>query len=150
MVLRTVRWSDGRIANFREDTVALALKWLEPTLVVAFVIIWYLTNSFSSYLLILPLLALISGVTAKRRLRSTVRWIEENGGRPKYTGISLPSRYVEWCIRHYDLKTKKLLASTERATARGNYRRAAKCQKRAVRCQEAIDKCYKSKTKFGI
>ena len=150
MVLRTVRWSDGRIANFREDAVALTLKWLEPALIVALPIIWYLTNSFSSYLLILPLLALISGVTAKIRLRSTVRWVEENGGRPQYTGISLPSRYVEWCIRHYSLKSKKLLASTERATARGNDRRAAKYQKRAVRCQEAIDKCYESKTKFGI
>lgn len=150
MVLRTVRWSDGRIANFREDTVALALKWLEPALMVALPIVWYLTNSFSAYLLILPLLALISGVTAKIRLRSTIRWVEENGGRPKYTGMSLPGRYVEWCIRHYDFKTKRLLASTERATARGNDRRAAKYQKRAARCQKAIDKCYKSKTRFGI
>lgn len=150
MVLRTVRWSDGSIAKYREDAVALALKWLEPALIVVLLMVWYLTNSFSAYLLILPLLALISGVTAKRRLRSTVRWIEENDGRPKYTGTSLPSRYVEWCIRHYDLKTKKLLASSKRATARGNDRRAAKYQKRAVRCQKAIDKCYRSKTQFGI
>lgn len=148
MVLRTVRWSDGRIAQFREDPVALALKWLEPALIVALPIIWWLTDSFSNYLLVLPLLALISGVTAKRRLRSTIRWIEENGGRPKYTGISLPGRYVEWCIRHYNLKNKKLLASAEKAAARGDDSAAAKYQKRASRCQKAIDKCYESKAKL--
>ena len=150
MILRTVRWSDGRIAQFREDPVALALKWLEPALIVALLVIWWFTDSFSSYLLVLPLLALISGMTAKRRLKSTIRWIEEHGGRPKYTGTSLPSRYVEWCIQHYDFKSKKWLKLAERAVARGDNSVAIKYKKRALRCQNAIDKCHKSKAKFDI
>lgn len=146
MIFRSARWSDRRLAQYREDPVALTLKCLEPTLLVVWVTSWWLTYPLNEYLIVLPFLALASSLAANWRLQSTIRQIEEDGGESKY--ISFPERLNNWGIRHYRGKVRKLLALADSAVEHGDNRAATKYRRRATKHQETVDKCQEMGVKF--
>lgn len=146
MALRTVRWSDGYLAQFREDSVALTLKFLELMLLIIWVSSWWLTYPFNKYLIVLPFIAITSSFAANKRLRSVVRRIEDKGGTSKYTGF--PDRLNNWGIQHYSRKAERLLALAENADVYGDDSTAIKYRNRAAKHQATVDKCHEIRTKL--
>lgn len=152
MVLRPVRFADGRLVRFRDDHVAMLLKIGEMVLLVGGVF-WWLTGSFNRYVALMLIMSLVASFTASWRLRRAVRQIEEvrkneeGRSQPRLKSGAVPfwERLNDWGIRHYSRKVEKLLALAEDADASGDESAAAKYRDRAAKHRSTVDKCRELK-----
>lgn len=76
MVLRPVRFADGRLVPFRSDHIAMLLKIGEMVLLVGG-LFWWLTGSFNRYVALLLIMSIAASFAASWRLRRVVRQIED-------------------------------------------------------------------------
>ena len=152
MVLRPVRFADGRLVPFRSDHIAMLLKIGEMVLLVGG-LFWWLTGSFNRYVALLLTMSIVASFAASWRLRRVVRQIEdvsqdeEDREQPRLESRAVPfyERLNDWGIRHYSRKVEKLLALAEDADASGDESAAAKYRDRAAKHQSTVDKCRELK-----
>ncbi|WP_420621540.1 hypothetical protein [Candidatus Poriferisodalis sp.] len=143
-VLGRVRWSDGRLASYREDHVAFGLHLLSMASAIAVTIVWMVSSRWAAWWVLIPLSiasSLALELVARIRLRRTVRRVETQGGRGRaqvkasvedWVNQQL-SRFDDYAIRSCDQKAEEFLARAEAARASGDQKSAAKYRRRAGR-----------------
>ncbi|WP_420625838.1 hypothetical protein [Candidatus Poriferisodalis sp.] len=151
-VLGRVRWSDGRLASYREDHVAFGLHLLSMASAIAVTIVWMVSSRWAAWWVLIPLSiasSLALEFIARIRLRRTVRRVEALGveGRDR-AKVSLReeinhqiSRFDDYAIRSCDQKAEEFLARAEAARASGDQKSAAKYLRRAGRERKYSEWC---------
>lgn len=151
LLFRRVRWSEGAVASFWFDRLALGLLALSVVLeIVGTAVSWGLYDSPVLGLVAMLPVGLAVFVAAKVRLRFAV-------GRAERAGISgsdapVPAifarfrhifrwqdRLSEWGVRRCEMAGQKFLARADAATARGDDRSAARHRARAGRERRYAD-----------
>ena len=153
--LGRVRWSDGRLASYREDHVALGLHLLSMASGIAVTILWMVSSRWAAWWVLIPLSIannLALELVARIRLRRIVRRVEALGvaGRDR-AKVSLKdqinhqlSRFDDYAIRSCDQKAEEFLARAATARASGNKKSAAKCLRRAERERKYSEWCRRA------
>ena len=143
-VLRRARWSDGRLASYREDHVAFGLHLLSMASAIAVTILWMVSSRWAAWWVLIPLSiasSLALELVARIRLHRAVLRVETQGGRGRaQVKVSLEdwvnqqlSRFDDYAIRSCSQKAEEFQARAETARASGNKKSAAKCLRRAER-----------------
>ncbi|WP_423919900.1 hypothetical protein [Candidatus Poriferisodalis sp.] len=143
-VLGRVRWSDGRLASYRQDHVAFGLHLLSMASAITVTILWMVTSRWAMWWVLVPM-SIASNLAlefiARIRLRRTVRRVEALGvaGRDRVK-VSLKeeinhqlSHFDDYAIRSCDRKAEEFLARAATARASGGKKSDAKYLRRAER-----------------
>ena len=151
MLFRRVRWSDGTVASFCFDRLALGLLALSVVLeILGAAVGWGLFDSLLLGLVTMLPVGLALFVAAKMRLRLAIDRAEREGvsgrdasipaGLERFANISgWQDRLTEWGVRRCHMAEQKFLARADAATAEGDQRSAAKYRVRAGRERRYAD-----------
>lgn len=151
LLFRRVRWSDGAVASFWFDRVALGLLALSVVLeIVGMAVAWGLYDTPVLGLVTILPVGLALFVAAKVRLRLAVDQAERDGISDRdapvpaiferFVNISgWQDRFYEWCAVRCEMAEQKFLARADAATAHGDDRSAARYRARARRERRYAD-----------
>lgn len=151
LLFHRVRWSDGAVASFWFDRLALGLLALSVVLeIVGLVVAWGLYDSPVLGLVAMLPVGFAVVVAAKVRLRLAVDQAERKGISDR--DASVPAilerfvnifrwrdRFSEWGARRCEMAEQKFLARADSATAKGDDRSAARYRARAGRERRYAD-----------
>jgi hypothetical protein len=139
-----VRRSDGQLASYRNDGVALGLHLLSLALLVATPLGAWLSDSLGSWWWALWLLSLTADILARMRLRRSVRIVEGLGAEATRSfDEQLMNRTYDFAARHSDIAEEKLLARAAEAEDRGDRQSADRYRRKADRERERAER-YRS------
>lgn len=150
-LFRRVRWSDGAIASFWFDRVALGLLALSVVLeILGMAAAWGLYDSPVLGLVTMLPVGLALFVGAKVRLRLAVDRAERDGISDRDASVPAifepfvnisgwQDRFNEWCAVRCEMAEQKALARADAATAEGRDRSAARYRARAGRERRYAD-----------
>ena len=147
---RRVRWSDGRLASYRQDRVALGLHLWSQASGITVTILWIASSSWAAWWVLIP--ASIANsvgfeLVARNRMRRAVLRIEAVRGAeqapvaeeaPVEVGLEdwinfKLRRFDDWFIRYCDRDAAKFMTRAETAKASGDQKSAAKYLRKAER-----------------
>lgn len=151
LLFRRVRWSDGVVASFWFDHVALGLLALSVVLeIVGLAVAWGLYDSPVLGLVTILPVGLALFVAAKVRLRLAVDRAERDGISDRDASVPAilerfvnvsgwQDRFNEWCAVRCEVAEQKALARADAATAEGKDRSAVRYRARARRERRYAD-----------
>ena len=151
LLFRRVRWSDGAVASFWFDRLALGLLALSVVLeILGMAVAWGLYDSPVLGLVTMLPLGLALLVAAKVRLRLAVDQAERKGINERDASVPAiferfvnisgwQDRLTEWGAWRCEMAEQKFLARADAATAKGDDRSAARYRARAGRERRYAD-----------
>lgn len=151
LLFRRVRWSDGAVASFWFDRVALGLLAFSAVLeILGMATAWGLYDSPVLGLVTMLPAGLALFVAAKIRLRLAVDRAERDGISDRDTSVPAiferfvnisrwHDRFIEWCAVRCEMAEQKFLARADAANAEGDDRSAVRYRARAGRERRYAD-----------
>ena len=140
-LLQRVRTSDGQIASYRNDGVALGLHLSHWVLLIAALLVLWRSNLAGSWWWML-LLSAMADILARIRMLRSVRLMESRGAAVKPSLDSLlVCRLYEFMARRCDVEEEKLLARASDAELQGDQHSADKYRIRADRERKRAEEC---------